>query len=604
MVFKYSGNSSGDTARRGRKGNGMRTLRLALLAVVAIAPVAGAAKDGKAVRVVEMRLEGGIEEQRSLGAPFGPRRPLLRDYTASIRKAAKDDEVRALFLRLNFPLLGLGKLQELREALAEFKISGKKVYCYFDSCLNTDYLLACSADRVAAPPGAMVLLTGISAEVTYLKYLLDWLGVKVELLHFGRHKTATEPFTQAGMSEENKKVFNELLDDLYDQFVATIAEGRKLPPAKVRELIDNGPYSARDARRAGLLDDVAYEDAFLEAIGKELGGKVELVEGYHRLGDEGPDLSQFNIFTLFSAMKPRPPIPKTDRPKVVIIFATGMIMPARPSFYFDSLITAQEMAKAFKAAREDPTVKAVVLRVDSPGGSALVSDLIWREVQRTRKAGKPVVASLASVAASGGYYIAMGADAVVAQPGCLTGSIGVLGGKVILKGLYNRVGITCEVFTRGRNAAIFSDYSPLSASERQRLAALMRQTYEEFVRKAAAGRGMPVEKMRELATGRVWTGREAKKLGLVDALGGLKTAYELAMKKAGLSAKDNVQPVILPREKSFLEAIFDPVSTRAMSGWPDWAGPLVGRRAFALALIQALRRERVLALMPFVVEFR
>jgi len=510
-------------------------------------PVPTVAAGGQVARVVEVRLEGKVAEQRALEVPFGPRRPLLRDYTASIRKAAKDQTVRALLLRLNFPLI------------AEFKATGKRVYCYFDSCFNTDYLLACSADRVGAPPGAMVLVTGLSAEVTYLKGLLDWLGVKVELLHFGRHKTATEPFTQSAMSEENKKVFNELLDDLYDQFVS------ELPPDRVREAIDNGPYSAEAAKKAGLLDDVAYEDQFLEAMEKDLGAEVELVKAYHHLGAEGPDLSEFNIFTLFSAMRPRPPIPKTDRPKIVVIF------------------------------------KAVVLRVDSPGGSALVSDLVWREVQRTRKAGKPVVASLSSVAASGGYYVAMSADAVVAQPGCLTGSIGVLGGKIVLKGLYDRLGVTCEVFTRGRNAAIFSDYRPLSPSERERLGAMMRQTYEEFVRKAAAGRHMPEEQMRKLATGRVWTGREAKNLGLVDALGGLRAAYQLAMKKAGLSEKDNVQPVILPREKSFLEAIFEPASVRSFL---DAIEPVVGRRALGLALLGALRRERVLALLPFVVEVR
>jgi len=578
----------------------MNRTTAALAAAVALL-VPTVAAGGQVARVVEVRLEGEIAEQRALEVPFGPRRPLLRDYTASIRKAAKDPTVRALLLRLNFPLMGLGKLQEVREAIAEFKAAGKTVYCYFDSCFNTDYLLACSADRVGAPPGAMVLLTGLSAEVTYLKGLLDWLGVKVELLHFGRHKTATEPFTQSAMSEENKKVFNELLDDLYDQFVSAIAEGRKLPPDRVRETIDNGPYSAEAAKKAGLLDDVAYEDEFLEGMEKELGAEVELVKGYHRLDAEGPDLSEFNIFTLFSAMRPKPPIPKTDRPKVVVIFATGMILPTRPSFYFENLITAEEMSRAFEAAREDPTVKAVVLRVDSPGGSALVSDLVWREVQRTRKSGKPVVASLSSVAASGGYYIAMGADAVVAQPGCLTGSIGVLGGKIVLKGLYDRLGVTCEVFTRGRNAAIFSDYRPLSPSERQRLGAMMRQTYEEFVRKAAAGRHMPEEQMRKLATGRVWTARAAKKLGLVDALGGLRAAYQLAMKKAGLSEKDNVQPVILPREKSFLEAIFEPAS---VGSFLDAIEPVVGRRALGLALLGALRSERVLALLPFVVEVR
>jgi len=582
----------------------------ALVPLVARAGEAGAAK-GKAaadkkVKVVELRLQGDIGEQRSMESPFGQRTPLLRDFTASIRKAAKDADVAAILLRLNHPALGLAKLQELMDAIHELQASGKKVYCYLNACGNGDYLLAATADRVAAPPGGMVMLTGLAAQVTFFKGLLDWAGVEADLLHFGKHKSAGEPYTRKAMSEESRTVLNELLDDLYEQFVATIAKGRKLTPKKVRDAIDRGPYTTKEARTFGLIDDVAYEDQFLDAMGTDLGGEVELVKDYHNLGRKGPDLSQMNLFTFFTALKPKPDIPDTKRPKIVVIFASGPIMPGRSAFGPSNVVTAREIGEAFEKARKNDSVKAVVLRVDSPGGSALDSDLIWREVGRTRQAGKPVVASMSDVAGSGGYYIAMAADAIVAQPATITGSIGVIGGKLVLRGLYDKVGITCETFTRGQNAALFSDYAPFSEHERERVHALMGDIYNDFVTKAAAGRKMPIEKMRALATGRVWTARKAKELGLVDSLGGLKEAFELARKKVGLEGKD-VQPVILPREKSFLEAIFGPAGPAAhaapsVKGLPALAPML--RLLPYVQLVETLSREHVLAVMPYFVDVR
>ncbi|HUT35070.1 MAG TPA: signal peptide peptidase SppA [Planctomycetota bacterium] len=573
------------------------------LATGAAAAEAAKGAEARTVRVVEVLLQGDIEEQRAVENPFGPRSHVLREYTASLRKAAKDDEVHGVLLRLNHPALGMAKLQELRDAVDEVKAAGKRVYCYLEACGNADYLLACSADRIGSPPGGMVLLTGLRAQATFFKGLLDWAGIQAEILHFGKHKSAGESLTRDSMSEENRQVLNELLDDLYVQFVAVIAKGRNLTEQKVKETIDNGPYCAKDARIYHLVDEVSYFDQFVEAMGKDLGGKVTLVKGYHHLGARGPDLSELNLFSFFAALKPKPDIPATDRPKVVILYASGMIVMGEGGALLGTVITAEALQRAFTKIRENPTVRAVVLRVDSPGGSALVSDLIWREVERTQKAGKPVVASLSDVAASGGYYIAMGTDAIVAQPGTVTGSIGVLGGKVVLRGLYDKIGLTKEVFTRGRNAALFSDYTPFSATERKRVEALMSDIYNDFVHKAALGRKMPHEKMQELATGRVWTARAAKELGLVDVLGGLREAYDLAVEKAGLKGKD-VQPVVLPREKSFLEALLAPsagaVQSRIAASLP---APMLRSLPYA-EVLASLARENVLALMPYFVEIR
>ena len=557
----------------------------------------------KVVRVVEMVLHGRIEEQAAMAMPFGPQPRLLRNYTASIRKAAKDDGVKAILLRLRQPMLGLAKIQELLDAIGEFKATEKKLFCYLDACGNGGYLLASSADRIVAAPAGMVMLTGLAAEVSFYKGLLDWAGVGAHFAARGKHKSAAEPFTRESMSEGSRQVFNEYLDDVFDQFVATIAKGRKLAPAKVRQIIDQGPYPVGEARTFGLVDDVAYYDQFLDSVGDDLGGTVKLVKDYHRLGKKGADLAQMNLFALFAALQPKPEIPATKRPKVVVIYASGVIAPKPSSYLASQVVTATETRKAFERARSDDTVKAVVLRVDSPGGSALISDLIWREVERTKKTGKPVIASMSSVAASGGYYIAMPADAIVAQPATVTGSIGVVAGKLSLGGLYKKIGITTETFTRGKNAAIFATSSGFSESERKRLDALLDDIYTTFVHKAAVGRKMPVERMRELATGRIWTARRAKELGLIDELGGLKEAYELAIKKAGLEGQD-VQPVILPREKSVLEALFAPTArARPALLCPPVPEPVLHALPYAQVL-ELLARENVLTLMPYVIEVR
>ena len=587
------------------------------LGVVLVAAGGKGAKDDAAgkVRVLEITLGGEITEQKAVFIPFGPGQRLLRDYTGTIRKAAKDDAIKAIILRLKVPTLGLARVQELAAALKDFRDAGKPVYCYTEMCTNTSYALATNADKIVAAPGGGLLVVGLSMEVAYLKGLLDWAGIQFDVVHAGKHKSAGEPFVKEKMSAENRRVLDEFLDDYYAQFVGLIASGRKLDAAKVKALIDNGPYSAEEAKKAKLIDDVAYYEEFVEGIGEDLGGKVALVKKYHHLGAKGPDLSQFNIFTLFSSLQPKPAIPKTTRPKVVIIYATGQIVWGPTSVSFTNVISYEPIGKAFASARKDPTVKAVVLRIDSPGGSALTSDLIWREVERTRKAGKPVIASMGHVAASGGYYIAMGADEIIAEPTTITGSIGVIGLKPSLGELYTKIKVNMETFQRGKNAGLLSTTKPLSADERVRLEQLIKATYDDFVGKAFAGRKgkgtgnnklTDVAKMRELATGRVWTGKQAKELGLVDELGDLKLAYQRAIAKAGIEGQD-VQPVVLPREKNIFEALLGGAAQSRAATEEELAQRLPEplRRLVPYArLLRTLTRERVLAIMPYCVEIR
>ncbi|NQT52183.1 S49 family peptidase, partial [bacterium] len=337
------------------------TLAAGVVALMAVLLVAAAPKpDGKVhakvdagLRVLEIKLGGAIAEKTSVAMPFGPRPKLLRDYTASIRKAAGDADIKAIVLQLSSPEVSLAQIQELGEALDEFKAAGKKVYCYTDICANRDYLVATHANHITLAPGGALVLVGLSAEVAFMKGLLDWAGIKVDVVHAGKHKAMGEPYSKEKMSDENRRVFNEFLDEMYEQFLGMIAKGRGITAAQARKLVDGGPYSAGGARVAKLIDSVGYYDQLVGRIGKDIGGKVALVKSYHRLGKKKPDLSQFNIFTLFASLRPKPPIPKTDRPKVVVIYATGPIVTGGTSSpLLGDVVTAKSIAGAFAAARK------------------------------------------------------------------------------------------------------------------------------------------------------------------------------------------------------------------------------------------------------------
>ncbi|NQT86458.1 signal peptide peptidase SppA [bacterium] len=578
-------------------------LAVAVLTLLAAAPAdkkAPAPEPAKTkLAIVEITLRDVIKEQGAPLLPWGPSVTRLHDVTATLRKAASDPAVKAVILRLRQPRLGVAKIQEIADAIREVQAAKKKVYAYTSACGNGDYMLAACADKVVIPPGGAVALIGLGAEATFVKGMLDWLGIQADLLATGPHKSAGDALTRETMTEENRKVLDELLDDLYAQLVDTIAAGRGLEAKQVRTVIDGGPYAAKAAREAGLVDDLLYYDQFLASVGKDLGGEVDVKRAYHRMGRKGPDLSQTNLFTLFASLQPKPPIPKNDTPKVVIIYASGII--ASGASLGEDVISADVMHKAFEAARKNDTVKAVVLRVDSPGGSAIESDIIWREVEHTQATGRPVIASLSDVAGSGGYYIVMGADAIVAQPASITGSIGVIGGKLVLKGLYDKIGVKKEIITRGKNAALFSDYAPFGDGERKHVKAFIGAIYDEFVEKAAAGRNMPKAKMLEFATGRVWTARKALDLGLVDRMGGLKEAYALAVEKAGLKGK-KVEPVILPQEKSLFEALLG--SQTRLAATAKILPNAVHRTFPYVRIVNLLEREMGLVLMPYLLEVR
>jgi protease-4 len=496
---------------------------------------------------LDLRLEGEVPEQppRDLETLFERRPPSLRTLVESLDRAARDPAVHAVTVRIGaLPDAGWGKVQELREALGRFRKSGKPVYAHLEGAGNREYYLATGCTKIYAVPTAMLDITGLAAEVTFFRGTLDKLGIEAQFEGVGKYKNAPNQATERGFTEPHREQMDALLDSVFEQYLDALAEGRGKTPEEARALIDRGPYTAREALDAGLVDELLYRDE-LEA---RLKNAERLTPGPYVRSARGMGFD--------------------GRPRVALVYAVGEIVPGESQdgpFGGEGFAGSDTVAGALRKARQDGAVKAIVLRVDSPGGSGTASDVIWREVQLARKQ-KPVVVSMGDVAASGGYYISMASDAIVAQPGTVTGSIGVFGGKLSLRGLYDKLGITREILTRGRHADLFTDYRSWNDEERAAIRGLMEAFYQDFIRKAAAGRKMDEQAVHAVAQGRVWTGTEAAKRGLVDRLGGLSDALSLAKSKAGIAPDQEVTLVILPERKGFFDLLFQNRDQDALAG--------------------------------------
>jgi protease-4 len=429
------------------------------------------------------------------------------------------------------------------------------------------------------------------------------------MLRVGEFKSAAEPYTRTEMSPEFRKEMEEILDDRYKLLVDSIAGPRKLAADKVTAAIDEGPLTSRQAKDKGLIDRVAYEDELEAALAKQAEGKTfKVVKKY---GKKKADTDFSGLAGMMKMMEMLmgvdQPKRKSSNPKLAIIYATGMIMTGKSQSDFltgESTMGSDTMIKAIREANKDATVKAIVLRVDSPGGSALASDLMWHELGLVTK---PFVVSMGDVAASGGYYIAMGANRVFADPGTITGSIGVVGGKFALNGLYNKVGITTDIISRGKNSGVLSSTHGFSDNERDSMQRLLNDVYDQFVSKAAKGRKMDKIKLEKLARGRVYTGSAALKIGLVDELGSLDDAIAYAKKLADVGPDEKLEKLVLPKATSPLESLLGPLDPNADSRVTQSAvrellssiSPDLARNLQMLQLMQILSREPSLAVMPF-----
>ena len=545
-----------------------------------------ARKAAGSANVLEVNLAGQVVEevhlsgiwQRLLPSPFLSMRELL----AAIDYAAEDQDIKVLLLRISDHDLGWGRAEELAEGIRNFRAAGKYALAHLEDPENLDTLIAASCDRVTMPSGASYHLTGLLSEVMYLKGLLDMLEIKPELFQAGKYKSAVEPYTRSAMSREHREAMEAVLDNIYDRWVQALARSRGLGEDRVRELIDRGPWRAEEALEHKLVDALIYEDEIDDYLEKWLGLMPVRIaaDRFLRLYGTRPGLSE----------------PWKNQPALALITATGPIHGGESRYYGpgDATVGADTLRAALQQVREDDGIAAVVLRVDSPGGSATHSDLIWREVERLRAA-KPVVVSMADVAASGGYYIAMPADYIVASPGTLTGSIGVIGGKMNLKGLYTKLGIKKEQVHRGRHADIVTDYGAYSAELKSKMRQEMDAVYRLFVDKAASSRKRDRAEIEAAAQGRVWTGDQAKSLGLVDELGNLLAAVRRAKERAGIAVSKRVPLVILPRMKKLsLPAM--PFSLPLPSG--------ANRLLLKLMAYENLADRSALTLLPFSIKIK
>jgi protease-4 len=475
---------------------------------------------------------------------FGSPPQSLSSLMTQFRKAKTDKRISAVMLDIDMSEAGWAKSEEIRGAIEDFRTSGKPVYAYMETGLNKDYYIATACDKIFVPPPGELFTIGLAADVMFFRGSLDKLGIYPDIYQIGKYKSAGDMFTQKEMTPAHREYVNALLDDLYGRFIETIARARAKTPDAMKAIIDNAPYTAAQAKDAGLIDGALYHDDVEKELKKRLGYKdsedlpITRAGDYRKITQESLGLN------------------KGER--IAVVYAAGDIISGRSSFggSGQETIGSESLVKTINEARDDKTVKAIVLRVDSPGGSGLASDIIWRAIEAA-KAKKPVVVSMSDVAASGGYYIACNANKIVAEPSTITGSIGVVGGKPVLKGFYDWIGVTNEYVLRGKNAGMFRETDKFSDSERQKFQEYLSTTYDDFISKVAKGRSKDKAFIDTIGQGRVWTGSQGKERGLVDEYGGLDKAIEIAKQLANIPAEQGIQRVILPKPPSFFEELIN-----------------------------------------------
>lgn len=523
----------------------------------------------------------------------GVRTPTIRAVTDNLRKAKTDRRISGVFLKLTgFSSPYWGKIQEVRAALDDFRASGKPVYAFLHYGGERDYYLASAADKVYILPSTTLDLAGVATYQIFLRGFFDKIGVYPDIHHVGEYKTAANQMTEKGYTPEHREMDAALNRDLYEQIVAGVASGRHRPEADVRALIEDGPFLPEQARLAGLVDSVGYEDQALQALKDATGTTTARTI-------EGTDYSRVSLSSLGLNRGPR----------IGVIYAAGAIVDGRSGFdaLSGSTVGSETLIEAIRDASEDRSLRALILRIDSPGGSVSASDAIWRELKLARSArpDRPIVASMSDLAASGGYYIATPAEAIVAQPSTLTGSIGIFGGKYVTGGVYEKLGANVDAEAIGRYAQLNSPIRPYTPEETRKVEEQLRVFYDDFLRKVAESRGRTPAEIHALAQGRVWTGRQAKDNGLVDEIGGLDRAVAVAKQRAKLEAGSDVELVTFPTPKTFYEILSDSMSggagRAAVDAWVQAnlsAGELEVLRA-ARGPLSLYRRGEPLALMPF-----
>lgn len=474
--------------------------------------------------------------------------PLLQDVVAALARASEDRRVAVLVAKVGASEMKLAKIQEIRDAVLRFRSKGKKAFAYAETFGefgpgNHAYYLATAFDKVYLQPSGDIGLTGLSSRTPFLRELLDKVGVNPRLAHRKEYKSAPYMFTQTGYIEPHREADRAVLESMQSQIVDGIARSRGFTADEAAAKVAKGPFSAKQALLDNLVDGLLYRDHVLEEAKKAAGGSS-------------------NTLSLSEYLK-RAGSPYTGRQKIALIHGVGMIARGQSRYLplGRRVMGSETVAGAFREAVEDKSIKAIIFRINSPGGSYVASDAIWREVVRARKEGKPVIASMSELAGSGGYFVAMAADRIIAHPGTITGSIGVVSGKMVTSEMWNKLGVHWgEIFTH-ENAGLWSTTENYSPEQWEKVQSWLDEIYEDFVAKAAEGRNLDIHKVREVAKGRIWSGQDAKELGLVDELGGFEQAVQAAKAAAGIAAEEKIELKSFPVKR--------PLWKRLLFGMPE-----------------------------------
>ncbi len=502
-------------------------------------------------------LEIDFEREFAEHIPTDPLAGILMEQTVSVRdivdalqRAAGDERVLALVARTGTPRMGLAEIQEVRDAVLAFRNSGKPAVAYAETFGefgpgNGAYYLAAAFDRIYLQPSGDIGLTGLMAESTFVSGTLEKLGISPRMDHRYEYKNALNMFTEKKYTQPHREALLQIIASQFGQIVQGIAAGRGLEVEAVRALVDRGPFLGRQALAENLVDGLAYRDEVQDRIDDDLEGEAERV----------------NVFTYLRQIGR----PHHEGEAIALIYGVGGVQRGK-SEYSAALsgptMGADSVSAAFRTAVQDDTVKAILFRVDSPGGSYVASDTIWRETVRAKAAGKPVIVSMGNVAGSGGYFVAAAADKIVAQPGTITGSIGVVGGKLLTSALMDKLGISSDEVHTSTNATMWSSSLDYTPQQWQQITAWLDHVYEDFTQKVAQGRGLTQEQVHAVARGRIWTGEDAKDIGLVDELGGFPVALRLAKQAAGIEADAPVQVKLFPEQKTLVDTVLSRLQGR------------------------------------------
>ena len=540
-------------------------------------------QDGILVLAVEGHYTEAAEPSlisRALGSP----RPTFVGLLSEMRKAERDDRLVGVVLRIRKINIGWAKAQELREAIEALSAAGRKTVAYVEHqsfAANIEYFVASAADEVVLAPAARVPVIGLVAEYLFLGSLWDLFGIELEVERVGKYKSFADTFTRSDMSDAHREMADSLLDSIDGQFVAGIAKSRGVSEAYVRTAIDTAAMTPAEMQALGLIDGTGFEDDAVRRIGT---GEVI----------RGSDYAQVNPTSVgFEPVA-----------NFALVYGSGAVVTGKGTASRSGapVLSSGTVSRALRDAAADDEIAGIIFRIDSPGGSALASDIVWHATQSSERNGKPLIVSFSDVAASGGYYVAAGADAIVASPATITGSIGVVVLRPVLRGLFEKLDIGIATLSRGRHADIASSANPLSEGSRERLATEVWSIYDLFVERVAKGRGLTPERVHELGRGRVWTGEQAHASGLVDELGGLRAATRRAKQAAGLDPDADVALIPYPKPKPLAEQISEAMSVAVASAAPSLPLPRLAEQV--VEWLESIPEGAPALLPPFAFDIR